>query len=49
MMIGIEYFFTEESFWSISRNENGVVVPLMDELDEPISGVHGFFKSSVEN
>ena len=28
-------------------NENGVVMPLMTEIDEPFSGVDGAFKSSV--
>ena len=38
---------TEEQFWSILRNENGVVIPLMNELDEPFSGVNGPFKLYV--
>ena len=32
-------FSTEESFWSILRNENGVVILLMTGPDEPFSGV----------
>ena len=47
-MIEIEYFFTEESFWSIFRIESGVVILLMTELDEPFCGVDGAFKASVE-
>ena len=41
-------FLTELSYWSILRNENGVVIPLMTELGEPFSGVGGDFKSYVD-
>ena len=37
-------FFTEESFWSILRDENRVVIRLMTELDETFSGVDEAFK-----
>ena len=41
-------FLTEESFWSILRNENGVLIPLVTELDEPFCVVDGVFKLSVD-
>ena len=45
-IIEIELEKAEESFWSIFRNENRVVIPLITELDEPFIGVDGDFKSS---
>ena len=30
------------------RNENGVVIPLIKEIDEPFRGVYGDFKSYVD-
>ena len=41
-------FFTEEPFWSILHNVNGVVLPLITELDEPFIRVDISFKLSVE-
>ena len=35
---------TEESFWLILRNENRVMILLMTELDEPLSGADSAFK-----
>ena len=39
---------TEESFISILRYENGVVMPQMTELDKPCRGVYGDFKLYME-
>ena len=41
-------FLTEESFWSILRNENGLVIFLMTELDKPFSGLDGYFEPYVQ-
>ena len=41
-------FFAEESIWSTLRNKNGVVIPLITELDEPFRGFYGSFKLYVE-
>ena len=41
-------FLTEESFWLILHNENGMVIPQRTELDEPFSGVEGSFKLYVD-
>ena len=35
---------TEGSCWLVLLNENGVVIPLITEFDEPFSGVDGAFK-----
>ena len=37
-------FFNEKQIWSLLRNENGVVIPPMNELYEPFSVVDGAFK-----
>ena len=47
-MIEIQWFLIEELFWSILRNENGVEIPLMTELDKPFSVVGGDFKFSLD-
>ena len=41
--LNLVLFLTEESLWSILRYENGIVIPLMTELDEPFRGVDGYF------
>ena len=49
MIIEIEYcFFTDESYFSILCNKNGVVIPLMTDIDEPFRGVDRAFKPFVE-
>ena len=39
LMIVIGYLFTEEYYWSILRNDCVLVIPLMNELDEPFRRV----------